>query len=168
MRDNRIMRGYACVGLDNPKNTINIGSVFRAAGCYNAAMVVLSGLRGTRDIAHCPTDTQRSVRHLPVLRVNDLREVIPYNCVPVAVDLIEGAIPLQDYRHPERAFYIFGAEDATLGARILNWCRDIIYIPTNGCMNLAATVNVILYDRLEKSIRDTNLNYYEGMTVKRE
>ena len=27
----------------------------------------------------------------------------------------------------------------------------VIYVPANGCMNLAATVNVMLYDRLAKS-----------------
>ncbi len=27
----------------------------------------------------------------------------------------------------------------------------MVYIPTVGCMNLAATVNVLLYDRLAKS-----------------
>ena len=49
-----------------------------------------------------------------------------------------------------RTFYVFGAEDATLGARTLSWCRDVIYVPTAGCMNLAATANVVLYDRLVK------------------
>ena len=73
--------------------------------------------------------------------------------MPVAVDIIEGAIPLPEYKHPERAFYIFGAEDATLGKRVLGWCRDVVYIPSNGCMNLAATVNVVLYDRLAKEAR---------------
>ena len=34
---------------------------------------------------------------------------------------------------------------------MLSWCRDVVYIPTNGCMNLAACVNVVLYDRLSKS-----------------
>ncbi|HEJ2451415.1 TPA: TrmH family RNA methyltransferase, partial [Vibrio cholerae] len=27
-----------------------------------------------------------------------------------------------------------------------------VYVPTHGCMNLAATVNVVLYDRLAKSL----------------
>ena len=31
------------------------------------------------------------------------------------------------------------------------WCTDVVYIPTIGCMNLAATVNVVLYDRLAKA-----------------
>jgi len=29
----------------------------------------------------------------------------------------------------------------------------VVYIPTVGCMNLAATVNVVLYDRLAKALR---------------
>ena len=140
------MRGYACIGLDNPKAAVNVGSALRAAGCYGAAMVAMTGNRSGKT----PTDTMKQYRHRPLLRVENLKDVIPYDCVPVAVDLIEGAIPLPEYEHPERAFYIFGAEDATLGERVTSWCRDTIYIPTNGCMNLAATVNVVLYDRLVK------------------
>jgi hypothetical protein len=73
--------------------------------------------------------------------------------VPVAIELIEGAIALPEYRHPRRAFYIFGSEDGSLKKTqaIRSWCKDIVYIPTTGCMNLAATVNVVLYDRLCKS-----------------
>lgn len=87
---------------------------------------------------------------MPLLKVNNLHDVVPHDCVPVAVDLIDGAINLIDYDHPQRAFYIFGPEDGTLGSSITDWCRDIIYIPTKACMNLAATVNVVLYDRLSK------------------
>lgn len=140
------MRGYAGIGLDNPKNNINIGSVLRAAGVYGASFVVISGDRYKK----APTDTMKHYKHLPLFQVQNLRQAIPYDCVPVAVDLIDNAQNIIDYTHPERAFYIFGAEDATLGERILSWCRDVVYVPTHGCMNLAAAVNVILYDRLAK------------------
>lgn len=139
-------RGYCGIGLDNPKTNINVGSALRAAGVYNSAFVAASGKR----FGSAPTDTMKSYRHLPFLRVDDLHDIVPFDCVPVAVDLVEGATPLNEYKHPERAFYIFGAEDATLGNRVLSWCRDKVYIPTNGCMNLAATVNVVLYDRMVK------------------
>ena len=33
---------------------------------------------------------------------------------------------------------------------VLAWCRDVVYVPTRYCMNLAATVNVVLYDRASK------------------
>jgi len=142
------MRGYAGIGLDNPKNAINVGSVMRAAGVYGAAFVAASGGR----LGSAPTDTMAHYRHLPLMRPTDVFDLLPYDCVPVAVDLIDGAIPLQEYKHPERAYYIFGAEDATLGERVLSRCRDVIYIPTKGCMNLAATVNVVLYDRMAKQL----------------
>lgn len=142
-------RGYAAIGLDNPKNNLNVGGVLRAAQAYDAAMVAMSGDRIKKPGV---TDTGKSYRHIPFLRTDDILDVIPYDCVPVAVDIIPGAISLHKYIHPERAFYIFGAEDATLGTRITSKCRDVIYIPTQICMNLAATVNVILYDRLAKEL----------------
>ena len=84
------------------------------------------------------------------VHTDDLHSVVPFDCVPVAVDLIEGAVPLGRYVHPERAFYVFGPEDGTLGKSITSWCRDTVYVPTKFCMNLAATVNVVLYDRMNK------------------
>lgn len=139
-------RGFAAVGLAGPKNGMNVGSVLRAVGCYGAAMVATTGARYSK----APTDVGRQYRHTPLLQVNDLRDVIPHGCVPVAVDLIPGARPLPSYVHPESAFYIFGPEDGTLGADVTDWCRDVIYIPTAYCMNLAACVNVVLYDRMSK------------------
>jgi tRNA(Leu) C34 or U34 (ribose-2'-O)-methylase TrmL len=156
MRPRRVcamaMKGFASIALDNPKTPSNIGSAMRAAGCYRASLVVLGGPRPQR-LAAIPTDTIKAWRHIPHVMVSDVFDAIPFGAVPVAVDLIDGAIPLPRYIHPERAFYIFGAEDATLGKRILSRCRDVIVVPTAYCMNLAATVNVILYDRLAKQGR---------------
>jgi tRNA(Leu) C34 or U34 (ribose-2'-O)-methylase TrmL len=47
--------------------------------------------------------------------------------------------------------YVFGPEDGTISQAVIDKADAVVYIPTNGCMNLAATVNVLLYDRLAKS-----------------
>ncbi|WP_299083373.1 RNA methyltransferase [uncultured Paraglaciecola sp.] len=141
-------RGYSAIGLHNPKMAVNVGSALRACGVYGASMLAFTGHRYKNSAA----DTMKQWRHMPLIHADDLHSVIPFDCVPVAVDLIEGAIPLHQYSHPERAFYIFGAEDSTLGRSVTEWCRDTIYVPTNGCMNLAATVNVVLYDRQAKQL----------------
>ena len=86
-----------------------------------------------------------------MLRGEDLHALIPFDAVPVAVDLVDDAVELPVFQHPQRAFYVFGPEDGTLGASVLNWCRHRVMVPTRTCMNLAATVNVILYDRLAKA-----------------
>lgn len=140
------MRGYSAIGLDNAKDSANVGSALRAAGIFGAAFVAVSGPR----YHGSPTDTMKAYRRIPLFKVPDIHEIIPHDCVSVAVELVPGAIPLHEYHHPERAFYIFGAEDNTLGDRVLGWCRDVVYIPTAACLNLAACVNVVLYDRMAK------------------
>ncbi len=143
------MRGYAAIGLHLAKCPSNVGHVLRAAQCYGAAMVAVSGKRYKRH----STDTSAAYRHLPLVECEDLKSVIPFNCVPVAIERIEGAINLVNYVHPEAAFYVFGAEDQTLGKSVLSWCRDVVYVPTSICMNLSACANVILYDRAAKAQR---------------
>lgn len=140
------MRGYSCIGLWQPKDSNNIGSVLRAAGCFGSAFVAVAGGR----YSGASTDTQKTYRHIPLIETTDLRQVLPKDCVPIAVDLILEAQPLMNFWHPERAFYIFGGEDRTLDNDILAWCKERIFIPSNYCLNLAAAINVVLYDRHAK------------------
>lgn len=144
------MRGFAAIGLVRPKIAVNVGSVLRAAYCYDAALVCIQGDR--TDIRAC-TDTFKAYRHIPVQRGEDLHDLIPFDTVPVAVDLVADAEPLPSFQHPQRAFYVFGPEDGTLGKNILQWCARRVVVPTRQCMNLAATVNVVLYDRMAKADR---------------
>lgn len=142
-------RGYAAVGLHRPKQHVNVGAALRAAGCFGAALVAATGRRYVRS----SVDATRAYLDLPLIQCDDLRTVLPFDCVPVAVERVAGATPLPAYEHPLRAFYVFGPEDGDLGAQVLDWCRDVVFIPSDGCLNLAATVNVVLYDRAAKRSR---------------
>ena len=146
-------RGYSAIGLRHPKTSANIGSVLRAAGCFDATMVAIDG----HGYTNSKLDTTKSWRHRPLLIVDDIIKVIPHDCVVVGVELLEGSRNLKNYIHPERAFYVFGPEDGCLDDEITSLCRDIIYIDTPGpCMNLAACANVVLYDRLVKQKGENN------------
>jgi len=81
----------------------------------------------------------------------------------VCVEFALNAIPLPDYVHPENALYIFGPEDGSIDQAIIDKADDVVYVPTVGCMNLSASVNVLLYDRLCKTG-----NYAAGNTLIRE
>jgi tRNA(Leu) C34 or U34 (ribose-2'-O)-methylase TrmL len=141
---------YCIVGLHSPKSSINVGHVLRAADAYGASAVCIQ-----RSRVRSPTDTSAAYRKLPVFRTQgSLRELVPFDCIPVAVELVPGAENLVDFKHPDRAFYVFGAEDNTLGEATLSWCKHVIYVPTQICMNLSACVNVVLYDRLAKGHRN--------------
>ena len=138
------------IGLTNPKSPSNVGAVMRAAGCFRADAVVYTGRRFAM-AAPFHTDTQGVAGKIPLTGVDSLLNCIPEETQLVCVELVEGAIPLPDFQHPARAFYAFGPEDGTLGQEIIDRADAVVYVPTVGCLNLAATVNVVLYDRLAKS-----------------
>ncbi|MDH5256741.1 MAG: RNA methyltransferase [Gammaproteobacteria bacterium] len=140
----------ANIGLIRPKSPTNVGAVMRAASCYQVKRVFYTGDRYDRAIKF-NTDTADATATIPLCGVDDLLENVPAGAKIVCVELVEGATPLPNYQHPENAFYIFGPEDSTISQKIINKADAVVYIPTIGCMNLAATVNVVLYDRLAKS-----------------
>lgn len=138
------------LGLINPKSVTNVGAVMRSAGCFDVSEVFYTGTRYAR-ASQFVTDTKDHHQQIPLMAVDDILDNAPADSQVVCVELALGATPLTDYQHPENAFYIFGPEDGTIDQSIIDQADAVIYIPTNGCLNLAASVNVVLYDRLAKS-----------------
>ncbi|GLP95004.1 RNA methyltransferase [Paraferrimonas sedimenticola] len=139
----------ATIALINPKSPSNVGSALRAAGCFQAQQLVFTGERYQR-AARYRTDTHKigeqiSQKHLQHIldERNDDEQI-------VCVDLVEGATPLTDFEHPANARYVFGPEDGSISQDIIDRAEHVVYLPTQGCLNLAATVNIVLYDRATK------------------
>ncbi|MGC9423013.1 RNA methyltransferase [Vibrio sp.] len=139
------------IGLYNPKSPTNVGAVMRAAGCYNATQVRYNGSRYDRAVKF-QTDTKKIHQHLNVVAIDDLTADLADDVEIVCVELVVGATALPHFTHPEKAIYLFGPEDGSLPQEIVNKAQHVVYIPTHGCMNLAATVNVVMYDRLAKTL----------------
>lgn len=143
------------IGLVNPKSASNVAVILRAAGCYGVSSIFYTGVRYTYAKAF-NEDTKKFRDSIPSIAVEDLLSGAPAGAKVVAIELVEGAIPLPEYEHPDNAYYIFGPEDGSISQTLLQHCDDVVYIPTSTSMNLAVTANVVLYDRLAKS------NYPKG------
>ncbi|MCW8933558.1 MAG: TrmH family RNA methyltransferase [Gammaproteobacteria bacterium] len=146
------------IGLSNPKSPDNVNSVRRAAGNYRVDSIYYTGSRYPRALKLNPgfAKINRDVSlSIPVNSVDDLFDQVTGKMQIVCVEFAQGAIPLPEFKHPDNVMYIFGPEDGTLSQEIIDSADSVVYIPTIGCMNLAATVNVVLYDRLSKS----SINY---------
>ena len=148
-----VARGYACVALEGPTDPVNVGHTLRAAMCFDARMVIIAGAPVGLHVNRLHTDPQRAWRHIPTLQVDDVFDALPFDCVPVGIEMTGDAVDLVQFAHPERACYIFGPENGSVSADTLTRCEHIVKIPTALSLNLAATVNVVLYDRLAKSPR---------------
>ncbi|TMM47466.1 RNA methyltransferase [Colwellia ponticola] len=159
-------KAHISIALTNPKSPTNVGAVMRAAGCYQADQVLYTGRRYEQAAKYnkdtLKTDTKNAQDKIPLVAVDDfinikdLVENIPKTAKIICVDLVEGAIPLPHFVHPQQAVYIFGPEDGTIKQQVIDCADDVVYVPTVGCMNLAASVNVLLYDRLAKSMVGQN------------
>ncbi|OKY27474.1 RNA methyltransferase [Thalassotalea sp. PP2-459] len=142
------------IGLVNPKGPSNVGTIMRAAGCFNAHEVLYTGTRYARAAQYevkTNTDTHKSRNNIPLTQVECLFSKKAEGMEVVCVELCLGATSLTEFSHPERALYIFGPEDGSISQTIIDQADHVVYVPTIDCLNLAATTNVVLYDRLAKS-----------------
>ncbi|TXY06003.1 RNA methyltransferase [Vibrio mimicus] len=139
------------IGLHNPKSPTNVGAVMRAAGCYSATQVRYNGTRYNR-AARFQTDTQNIQERIDLVEMVDLTAGLDHDVEIVCVELVVGATALPHFEHPEKAIYLFGPEDGSLPQDVVDKAHHVVYVPTHGCMNLAATVNVVMYDRMAKSL----------------
>ena len=149
------------IGLMNPKSPENVSSVMRAAGNFHVDSVFYTGDRYPRAVLLNPDIPKMSRKvslGIPLSGVDCLIKNIPESMKIICVEFAVNAVPLPEYQHPLDAFYIFGPEDGTLGQDVIDKADAVVYVPTNGCMNLAATVNVVLYDRLSKSSQVVDSN----------
>lgn len=148
-------RGYGCVALERPTDEINVGHTLRAALCFQARMVILHDAPQDLNVQRLKTDPGRAYRHVPVIHTDDLFGALPEGCTPVAVELTDDAVDLSTFVHPERACYIFGPENGSVSQETLDRCKLKVKIPTVMSLNLGMTVNIVLYDRAAKAIRNS-------------
>jgi len=151
------------VMLTNPKHARNVGAALRACSCFDVRQLWYTGNRVTMNRKH------RLPREERMKGYNDV-EVRQYDyvfdqfngTVPVAVELVPGAVPLTTFEHPENALYVFGPEDGGLERVTLQHCHHFVQIPARHCTNLAAAVYITLYDRMLKSGEVVELNEQRG------
>ncbi len=142
-------RGYFSIGVQNPKTSTNYGTLFRTATIFNAAYIFTIGARFTPQTS----DTMRSERHMPAISFTDFDDFNkhrPHSCPLIGVELIDSAIPLAKFSHPQRCIYLLGAEDSGLSNEAIKHCQQIIKFPGDYSLNVAVAGSIVLYDRITR------------------
>lgn len=150
--------------MHNPKYPHNVGAAVRACSCFGSKLIVFTGNRVSLE----PNKTkgyrlpreERMKGYKDVTLVND---EYPFNrfkkgIIPVAVEVRQNAEHLPFFRHPKNAVYVFGPEDGSLPQIYLKHCQRFVFIPSPHCLNLAAAIYVVLYDRRAKQLQGEYVN----------
>lgn len=147
-RDTARARGYAGIAVYHPKSEVNVGTLWRTAKTYDAAMLATVGRR----YVHQSSDTSKAALSLPLHHyadIADLIEHLPHGCPLIGVELDPRATPLSRFQHPRQALYLLGAEDHGLPAEILERCHQLVQIPTPApwSLNVAIAGGILMHHR---------------------
>jgi tRNA(Leu) C34 or U34 (ribose-2'-O)-methylase TrmL len=140
-------RGYFGIGIYGAKFESNAGVLWRASTNLGADYTFTIGARYQRT----RTDTLKSYAHTPLFEYDEFSQFfVPKASRLIAAEIVPEAQNLLDFKHPERATYLLGAEDSGLPPEVLERADDIIQIPSTHCLNVSMTGVVIMWDRIMK------------------
>lgn len=156
----RRLRGPAVIMCD-PKHVVNVSSMIRNCAAFGINTLCLTG-----DRIELPSGKKRSrmpreerMREYETVRViqHDFPLTLFANSVvPVAVELLAGAVPLPmaPYIHGDETVYVLGPEDGSVPAGLRACCQHFVQIPTKHCLNVAMAGGIVLYDRVMNMWRE--------------
>ena len=144
------MRGFCAIGIWHTKNAVNVGTLVRSARIMGADFVFTIGRRYKSQSSEC-----KHGRHIPILHFDSVeawRQAMPANARLVAIEMADGASNLVDFKHPQRAIYLLGAEDHGLSAEMMRGCQ-VVQMDGAYSLNVAVAGSIVLYDRAAKMRR---------------
>ena len=138
---------YFEIGVYYPRNSANIGTLWRSAFQLGAAGIFTIG----RPYRRQTSDTAEALMHIPLRHYANLEEFLaarPVGALLVGIEM--GGLPLAQFQHPERAIYLLGSEDSGLPPKILAACNCVVAIEAvrSQSFNLAVAGSIVMYHRL--------------------
>ncbi len=139
--------GYFEIGIFNPRNSANVGTLWRSAYQLGASGIFIIG----RPYRRQTSDTANAQALIPLRHFETFEDFLAARPVGAQVVGIEmGGVPLAGFKHPERALYLLGAEDSGLPPRVLSACNAVVAIESvrYQSYNLAVSGSIVMYHRV--------------------
>lgn len=153
LEDSKLSSGPGII-MSNPKYVHNVAAAIRAASCFDVSRIVWTGTRVDIELLDRLPREERMKGYNHVLWTHDTRnkpfDLFEKDVTPVCVELVENSETLSIFEHPDNAVYVFGPEDGGVPQVFRRFCHRFVHIPSNHCLNVAAGMNVVLYDRKMK------------------
>jgi tRNA(Leu) C34 or U34 (ribose-2'-O)-methylase TrmL len=141
--------------LNNPKYAHNVAAAIRACSCFGVSTMLWTGKRvDTSTMERLPREERMKGYKDVYWETNEKPFDAFHDAVPVCVEIVPNAENLASFTHPKNALYVFGPEDGSVSQIFKRFCHWFIYIPSAHCLNLSAAINVVLYDRRAKRIKE--------------
>lgn len=135
------------VAIENVEHDLNIGSIVRTANAFNAAGVHIVGRRRWNRRGAMVTDAYLDITHHP--GPAELLAWAHERQLPVlAIDVVPGSVPIEDYAMPGACVLMFGQEGPGLSAEALSGADEVLSIRQYGStrsINVAAAAAIAMH-----------------------
>jgi predicted RNase H-like nuclease/tRNA(Leu) C34 or U34 (ribose-2'-O)-methylase TrmL len=140
------------VAIENWQHDLNIGSIVRTANAFAAETVHIVGRRRWNKRGAMVTD-----RYQHVLHHDDVAGLLAWaqeRGLPViAVDNVEGSVPVDAFALPERCVLLFGQEGPGLSAEALDGADAVVEVRQFGStrsINASAAAAVVMHEWIRR------------------
>jgi tRNA G18 (ribose-2'-O)-methylase SpoU len=140
------LRGYFGIGIEGASKPMNVGALFRTAHAFGASFVFTVGAHPR--VRSNKSDTSKALGHLPYYDWDSAADMtLPQDCKVVAIELLDEAVDLPSFTHPQKACYVLGRERGAVSKELIARADHVIRIPTKFCINVGLAGAIVMYDR---------------------
>ncbi len=121
------------VAIENWTHDFNIGSMVRSANAFGAEEVYIVGPHKWNRKGSLMTEKYQHVSYFPTVMqlIENMRKTNPHMRI-IAIDNVDGAVPIESYHFAEECLMLFGAEGPGLSQEALHNADDVVYITQCG------------------------------------
>ncbi len=140
------------IAVENLERDFNMGTIVRNANAFNVTKVHIIGRKQWNKRGAMKTDAYLHLEYhqtpeafFEAMRAND-KEVI-------AIDIVEGAVPLHEAELPKNAVLVFGAEGPGLSQELLEGARQVVMIEQFGStrsVNVGVASGIAMYTWVQR------------------
>lgn len=159
---------YFGIGIENGKTPENLGTLWRSAYVFDAALLFTVG---GRRYSHQCSDTVKTPLKIPLQHFADidvLFAALPFGCQLIGVELSDTATPLRQFHHPAQALYLLGAEDHGLTKEARKRCHKLVVLPGRMSVNVAVAGSIVMCHRVLQYEREAALLASATVAVQRQ
>lgn len=136
------------IAIENWEHDFNIGSIVRTANAFAAKEVHIIGRRRWNRRGAMVTDRYQHIRHHETAEAF-LEWAAGENLPVLAIDNTPGAVPIEQFRIPERCVFVFGQEGPGLSPAVLDAAEATLEISQFGStrsINAGAAAAIVMHD----------------------
>ncbi len=140
---------YFGIGIYKPKTAENVGSLWRTAYIFGASFIFVINAKYKKK----SSDVLKVWSKIPLFQFETIEaflQTVPYSCKIIGVEMDNRAVPIKNFVHPERAIYLLGSEDNGLTKELKSKCQELVVLPGDVSLNVAAAGSITIFDRINK------------------